>query len=302
MRNIFLFRTAFVLFLTAMTIFLPMRETSASESGVKVIASIRPVHSLVSGVMLGVGAPKLLVSSGSPHTYSFRPSDAKALAQAQAVFWIGPDLEHFLQGPLKTITQDAEIVSLGSVDGLKILKVRSDFHSHLHPIDMHMWLDPDNAKQFVRQIVQALSKKDPVNADIYKANGAYQLKRLSELSDELEDTLKSAGTKKSIFYHDAFQYFEHRFGLKSAGYVSTGPIRSPGAKHVRRLRNMIISGEVQCVLTEPQFAPAIIQSLVKDTDVQVGVLDPIGAGWTPGPDLYFNMMRKNAEELNSCLN
>ncbi len=296
-----LFRPVLILLLAIGVFSLANTAAVAAGSDLKVIASIRPLHSLVAGVMQGVGVPKLLVASGSPHTYSFKPSDARALEQSRAVFWVGKDLEHFLEAPMKTLATKAEIVALGEIEGVNLLKIRSNFYGKAHPVDMHMWLDPDNASQFVRHIVLTLSRKDPANAAVYEANGAYQLQRLTELSSEIEDLLKSLEKKKSIFYHDAFQYFEHRFGLESAGFVSIGTIRSPGAKRIRNLRNLIVSGAVQCVLTEPQFAPAIVQSLVENTNVNVRVLDPMGAGWIPGPDLYFNMMRKNAAELQDCL-
>lgn len=290
-----------MLFLLAVGLCLPANPALSAAKGLKIITSILPVHSLVAGVMQGLGRPKLLVASGSPHDYVFRPSDARALSQADAVFWIGPQMENFLQSPLKTLATNAAIVELSRVENLKLLKIRSDVSGRVPPTDMHMWLDPDNAKLFIRRIINTLSRKDPANQAVYEANGAYQLQRLAELATEIEDMLGSVGQKKSIFYHDAFQYFEKRFGLQSAGFVSAGSMRAPGAKHVRHLRKLILSGDVGCVLTEPQFAPALIPVLIDDTNVQIGILDPVGTGWTPGPDLYFNMMRKNAQALLDCL-
>jgi zinc transport system substrate-binding protein len=73
-----------------------------------VVASIKPIHSLVAGVMEGVGEPGLLVrGAGSPHTYSMRPSEAAMLERADVVFWVGPDLEMFLSGALGTLASDA---------------------------------------------------------------------------------------------------------------------------------------------------------------------------------------------------
>lgn len=273
----------------------------AAGAGLKVIATIRPLHSLVAGIMQGVGVPKLLIVSGSPHNFYIKPSDAIALDLADLVFWIGPQMEVSLKTPLQALAAKADIVALGAAEGLKLLQIRGDVRRHHSSTDMHMWLDPDNAKLFVRAVVKVLSRKDPANRAVYQANGAYQINRLTRLADEIERMLMGAGDKKPIFYHDAFQYFEHRFNLKSAGFVSAGPFRAAGARHVRHLRRLIVSGAISCVLTEPQFAPALVLVLVENTDVQIGILDPIGAGWPPGPDLYFNMMRKNAEALSKCL-
>jgi len=291
---------AFSILILLGTLLLGAGSASAGAGGLKVIATIRPLHSLVAGVMHGLGTPKLLIESGSAHTYTVKPSDAQALEQAQLVFWIGPELENFLRRPLATLATKAKLITLSDTEGLKLLKTRSAAHGYPGAVDMHLWLDPDNAKKLTRRIVKVLARTDPSNAEAYEANGAYQIDKLTELTSDIEEILASAGDVKSIFYHDAFQYFEQRFGLKSAGFVTTGSNRAPGARHVRTLRETILSGGADCVLTEPQFAPSLLPSLTKNSRIQVGVLDPIGAGWVPGTDLYFNMMRHNAEALRKC--
>lgn len=103
-----------------------------------VVASIKPVHSLVAAVMKGVGEPSLIVAgAGSPHTYSMRPSEARMIEGASVLFWIGPDLEMFLRGPLDTLAGNAKVVELGEADGLTVLPYREGgpFESHDHAHD-----------------------------------------------------------------------------------------------------------------------------------------------------------------------
>ena len=70
----------------------------------QVVASIKPVHSLVAAVMEGVGTPDLIVGgAASPHAYALKPSQAKSLEEADLIFWIGPELESFLEKPIETI-------------------------------------------------------------------------------------------------------------------------------------------------------------------------------------------------------
>ena len=83
------------------------------DSNLNVVVSIKPFHSLVSGVMLGVARPELLLKGNfSPHPYSLKPSDAKKLQYADFVFWGGEALEMFLAKPISSFAKNAEVVSI----------------------------------------------------------------------------------------------------------------------------------------------------------------------------------------------
>lgn len=113
---------------------------AAAHAEVRVVASIKPIHSLVAGVMAGVGSPDLIVEgSGSPHTYSLKPSHAAQIESADVIFWVGHDLEPFLEKPLESLGAKARVVELMGVDGLTQLAVRDGgaFEGHDHGHDDH---------------------------------------------------------------------------------------------------------------------------------------------------------------------
>ena len=102
-----------------------LTNISFAMADIKVVTSIKPVHSLVSGVMVGVGVPSLIIDgAGSPHTYSLKPSQAKQLQDAKLVFWMGDELETFLEGPIENIAQNATAIKLIDAHGLKKIKFR----------------------------------------------------------------------------------------------------------------------------------------------------------------------------------
>ncbi len=108
---------------------------SAASASDGVVASIRPVHSLVAGVMQGVGEPDLLLrDAGSPHSASLRPSQARALQEAGLIFWIGADLETFLEKPIGTLPRDVKPVALMETEGLHLETLREGgaFEGHSH--------------------------------------------------------------------------------------------------------------------------------------------------------------------------
>jgi zinc transport system substrate-binding protein len=110
-----------------------LASTTLAHAEVKVMASIKPIHSLVAQVMEGVGTPGLIVDgAGSPHTFSLKPDQAAALEQSQVIFWVGHELEAFLEKPIEALGSKAKAVSLMEAEGVKHLAVRegATFDAH----------------------------------------------------------------------------------------------------------------------------------------------------------------------------
>ncbi len=294
----------------------------AAGPGPSVVASIKPVQSLVAGVMHGIGEPMLLLKGGaSPHDYSLRPSEVHSINQAQVVFWIGGELETFLIKPLSN-TAGVRSVELLRAPGVETLPLREggrwephahhdDDHEHdptqaeagqQHgDVDGHIWLDPRNAMAMVRQIGAVLSEVDPVHKAVYQSNAAAQLERLAQLERELREQLQPIHGKPYIVFHDAYQYFERRFALSAAGSITLNPERQAGARRVQEIRERIENNQVICVFSEPQFKPTLVETLIKDSPARSGVLDPLGADLPEGPEAYFQLLHNLAAGLRACL-
>jgi zinc transport system substrate-binding protein len=286
-----------------------------------VVASIKPVHSLVAAVMAGVGEPVLIVKgAASPHIYALRPSDADALETADIVFWTGHGLELFLGDALETLATQAEVVELARSPGIELLPLREGgtFEAHAHDGedhdhadhehahehdegDMHFWLDPQNAALMVAQIAATLSEVDPDNAATYSANAETEIATLAALEGELAERLAPVRDKPFIVFHDAYQYFEARFGLTLAGSVTVSPEVAPGAARIDELRTRVQDLGATCVFAEPNFEPAIISAITDGTQAKAGVLDPEGSALGEGVNLYPELLRGLATSLVDCL-
>jgi zinc transport system substrate-binding protein len=290
-----------------------------------VVASTKPIHSLVSTVMGDVGSPALIVKgAASPHTYSLRPSDAAALESADVVFWTGHGMELFLAEALETLSTDAQVVELAEAPGIDLLPLREggafEPHADEHEGhegheghddhegheghaegDMHFWLDPDNAKLMVTEIATVLSDADPDNAAIYAANAEAEAARLDALATELTATLAPVADKPFLVFHDAYQYFEARFGLSVAGTVTVSPEVMPGAARIDELRTKVSELGATCVFAEPNFEPAIVATIIEGTSAEAGTLDPEGSALSEGPDLYHVLLGNLAAGLVDCL-
>ena len=297
------------------------------KAEISVVTSIKPLHSLTSYIMEGVGEPKLIIDGvASPHNFQIKPSHAKMLQNADLVIWIGEDLESFLPTALKSIPKDAVVFELLDQSGLKKLKFREknifeghddhghdehakkeddhddhghDDHGHGHgSFDPHIWLDPANAKVIVKKITNQLSKIDKDNASTYKANSKKVIKDLDGLIKEVKNEINK--DVSFVVFHDAYQYFEKRFGLSVIGALTVNPDVMPGAEQLSEIREVIEHEKAKCIFSEPQFNPNIINSIASDTGVKTGVLDPLGANIDKGKNMYFDLIKDMSNSLKGC--
>ena len=284
--------------------------------------------------MDGVGKPNLIVDGyNSPHGFALKPSHAKMLQNADLVFWVGEDLETFLEKPLKSIAKKAEKIELMEIKGLKKLEFRErnifeghddhghddhkedkhddhkehghkedkhdDHHEHAHgEHDPHIWLDPMNAKVILNEMVEHLIENDPKNESKYKSNLKKALKDIDKLNKDVKKELSKSTA--SIVFHDAYQYFEKRYGVNILGAFTVNTDVMPGAEQLAEIREIIEHDKVTCVFSEPQFNPDIIKAVAKDMNIKTGVVDPLGATLNPSKDLYFNLIRNMSASFKGC--
>jgi zinc transport system substrate-binding protein len=300
--------------------------TPAAAAELKVVVTIKPLHALVAQVMAGVGDPDLIVKgAASPHAYSVKPSEARALHNADVFVRMSEAVEPFTAKLVTALPERVTVMSLQDTPGMHLLAqratatfqrhpdgqgrshrhVRATGHEHGHSdsdgIDGHAWLDPQNAKAMVEHIARTLAAKDPANAARYRANAETVKTRLNALADELEADLKPVVDKPYIVFHDAFQYLERRYGLNVVGSISVNPDVPPSGKRLVDLRRKVRALEAVCVFAEPQVDARLVANLVEGTQARTGILDPEGGGLDAGPDLYFTLMRNLAAALRSCL-
>jgi len=303
----------------------------------KVAVDISPVHSLVSRVMLGVGAPDLIVQAGaSPHGYTLRPSEAKALQDAQMVFWMGESLSPWMEGALDTLSSDATIITLLERDETILLEFREGamFEEHDHDDhgdekhgdhgdekhddhgdekhddhgdhedhgshDPHAWLSPDNARIWLNLIASQLSIVDPENAGTYFANAAAARSEIEALTIEVNSLLEPVRGKKFIVFHDAYQYFEKAFDLSASGAISLSDASKPSPARIAEIQGRIQEESIDCILSEPQFNKGLVATIMAGSKAKTSVIDPLGVGLKPGPDLYSELIRNMTETLVDC--
>ena len=280
----------------------------------RVVADIPPVHSLAAQVMKGVGNPDLLVRRGaSPHEYSLRPSEAKALESADFVFAIGEDLTPWLERSRRSLAPQAESIELLKAPSTRIHSLRdgprfsdvgkngaSDDERKNSATDPHAWLDPENGKTWLELIASRLAEADPGNAETYRANARAGRATIDDAVEYATTLLEPVRSARYIVFHDAYQYFERAFEVPASGSISLGDASDPSPSRVEAVRDLVAELNISCVYAEPQYNPSMVATVIDGTDSATAVIDPLGMELDLGPSLYPALLRDLAERMAGC--
>ena len=283
----------------------------------------------------------LIPQNMSPHHYSMRPSEAQALQEANLVVYVGHDMTPWLEPLFETVAASADALDLSEVDGVLRLSYREgpvfdDHESHDHEEeghddhegydheeeghddheeeghddhahhdhdgnDPHMWLDPLNAKVWLDAIASELGHIDPENSDRYTANAKSAKKQITRKMHHIEEHLAAIQARDFLVFHDAFQYFEKRFGVAAAGSISLGDASKPSSRRLRELKHFFDEQAINCVLAEPQYSSKLIDSVFGGYKPYIGVVDPIGIDLKPGQALYLELLENIALGIAQCV-
>jgi zinc transport system substrate-binding protein len=328
-----------LMILTLVTVF----AAPARAAEPNVVVTIKPIHSLVAQIMDGVAEPKLVVDgSASPHSFSLKPSAAKAINTSDLFIRVSPAVEPFTEKLISALPKSVEVLTLADVAGITLLNRRqsSTFeahdhghatgdhkakhaghehhdhkkadhdhagHSHDHDeanagTDGHIWLDTINAEVMVATVAADLSKRFPEHAAKFAENATATTARIKQLHDDIASKTSAIKGRPFIMFHDAMQYFEKQFGLEAAGSITMSPEQQPSAKRLKAVREKIASLDAVCVFAEPSFQPKLVAAVTEKTTARSGVLDPEGLALSPGPGLYSELMQGLAQNLATCLN
>lgn len=288
-------------------------EAVASQSTIKAVASIRPLHSLLSQLMQGVAEPALLLDQNqSPHHFSLRPSQRSTLSHADIFFWVGEPLESFMPRVLRAIPEKVKTISIIDNKKLQLLEPRSaqvpaDDHSHSHhshghhdeTVDPHIWLSVDNALVIARQMHTELLKADAENSVRYTSNLQALNKKLLQLKKQISTSLKNK-TFNYLVYHDAFQYFENTLNIKPLAAISNDEEQAPGVRHLSLINKIIKNNAINCIIFNTATLPAVARNLVKPKNIRPIFIQPLGQNLDTGPELYFQLMKSLAHGYQQC--
>lgn len=275
----------------------------AEASDPKIVASIAPVHALVSPLMQDIAEPELLIPADvSPHHFAMRPSDARKLKRATLLFRIGPAIEPNLDPLIEAFALESKTVNLWTKDDLQAASLATDLTSANDQSlanDGHVWLDPRRAGDMVRKMAKALSTHFPAQLQQIGENQRALIERIEKLDRDIDQGLSDVRQVPVLTWHNSFSHFADRYGLQVIGSVTDNHDVPPSAARLRKLLEEIGQYERVCLLVEPGSNQRALDLLDRENIVQREI-DILGRPANDGPTSYVQLMSQILQVLRDC--
>lgn len=284
-----------------------------SVQAVTVVASIPPLAMLSQSLLQGTNGTTLVLVDGkqSPHGMRLLPSQRASLEKADLVLWVGEDFESWL---VKPVTQLKRVqLAMRDTPGIHLLpatavqqeKIRpkaeqAGGHEHHHGAwDMHLWLDPDLVQAYVGHVRDELIIRDAVNAERYRQNASQLIRDIQQADAQARQLLQPMQAEPLLVMHDAWRYLFRHYGLTQGAMVQKTPEQSIGAASVAQLEQRLRSGELRCLLREPQLEPKAMDWLkALAPSLNEAMTDPLGSPHYSGG--YAGWLLDQAKAIRSC--
>jgi len=280
----------------------PAGAPSPSPSGVLVVvATTSTLAALVRTVADDTISVHALVPIGvSPETYEPTPRDLIELSHAALVVENGAGLESWLDKLITSSATHARVVALSDA----ITGSAGGANGSQLTVNPHFWLDPNYAELYVARIAHELAQIDPANAARYRANAAAEINRLSVLDTWTRRRIATIpqDRRAMIAQHDAWYYFDKRYGIRDVGVIETSPGKEPSAGELAALIATAKANNVHAIFAEPEFSPKLAQQLAEGANIKtVTDLYDDSLGTTPLLSSYEGRMHHNVDTIVEAL-
>lgn len=286
------------LLLCLLSLSLAPLSANAVAAEPRVVVGIKPVHSLVTGLMEGIGTPELAYGGiGVPYGTAPEKAVVDNMAKADLVIWVGPEVEEGLAAPIAALGGKVLVLELLAASELKILPVKGGKDDSRDPF---IWLDSRNAMALVDVLADALAAADPDNAGRYLVNRRKVKQSVAHLDRAFEYGFRAVSARPVFLYHDTQQYFAQAYALKAKGSLVRPGDEAPEAAELLGAVTGIRDTGAACLLVERGLPSANAGLIAGGAGVPIVEIDSFATDRVPGPDLYAELMRANFQAISGC--
>ncbi len=271
-------------------------STAPSADQLTLVTSFYPMYIMALNITAEVPGIELInltsPQTGCLHDYQLTPNDVKTLNKADIFIVNGAGTESFLD---KAVKQQPQLKIVTASQGIELIKGQGEAGDN-----PHVWVSIAGAIKEVDNIAEQLAVLDPSHASLYRRNAETYTSKLRLLSQEMHAQLEGVDNRSIVTFHEAFPYFAQEFGLNIVAIVEREPGSEPNAAELANTIKMIRKSQAKALFTEPQYPPGAAQTIARDTEAKVYILDPAVSG-PDSPDAYLDIMRKNLKTLSEAL-
>lgn len=287
MRN----KTSSFFFIIATTVL----ASNLASAQVSIATTVRPLQLIAESIVGESGTVTSIVGrQDSPHQFVLTPSDRLAIASADLLIWIGPELEVYLADFLNDESRSGSIITVLENPGLTIHKINDE-------IDAHFWLNSDNGIALAKEIKDRLIEIDQAQAAQYQSRFESFVAEIETTNRDLTERF-STSHNNYLVYHNAYQYFERQFGLQHSVALLADPETQPGIQHILRTRELVENSMPNCLLVEPESSMELATTLTDGMDIRTVSVDHLGYDVLPSDNPYRQLLLQVAESFESCIN
>jgi zinc transport system substrate-binding protein len=276
-------------------LFTSMLMATPAAADVKVVTTIRPLALIALAVLGEHGEVTALVDNGqSPHHYSMTPSDRIALARADVLVRVDATFELYLNDIYDNLGEQREQITISELDGVVL------HHDSTGELDPHLWLDTINATIFAEKLADTAARLDPENGTFFLQNRDRFNVDITTLNEQIGTALAQANSPNYVVFHDAFRYFEARYGLQHGFSLVINPDVEPSVQQILQARNIIKTSAPDCLLMEADANLAIINTMLGESGLRHVTVDLLGTGVKTDSKGYFQMLSDLAQRFSAC--
>ncbi|GAB1255558.1 zinc ABC transporter substrate-binding protein ZnuA [Aurantivibrio plasticivorans] len=279
---------------------------SVSPAKLDVVVSIRPIALILEELLGDLISTRVLVpTNASPHDYTLKASDVKALYAADYVVWLGPELEQFMTKLLSNISEKRTITLTATIDHPNNTHHNHSNHTdhHEHHADNHQWLDPQAVRVMAKHIVTTLSAEHPELANQLADKHAVFAEKIATLDQQLSEKYALVKHTPFVVYHRGYDALVEHFGLQQLGWVTINPEQSPSVRHLVELQKSIkevsINKPVKCLFFEVSGNAEVANRIAGQLGLQAVALDILGADVRV--ESYSAMLNNIVTDMQACL-
>lgn len=240
------------------------------------------------------------------HNWEPSAKDIADLKNADLFIYSGPGLEKWADDLIEKNLIGGSVLSLS--DGLDLLK---STHSHDHDhhdhgeFDPHIWLSLKNAQVIIENIKDQVTELDPANADFYEANYKDLSKKIKDLDDQYEETLKDKKRDEILVSHEAYGYLCRDYGFKQIGIEGINPQGEPSLKQIDNIIKLCKEKDIKVIFYEESISPKVADLIANEVGASLELLSPIEVLSKEQLDAgkgYIEVMAENLKGLDKALN